>query len=76
MSPELVLGDKVDRRMDIYALGVNLYEIVTGKKPFLAGETQIFKLLTQITEEDAPPLSASRADVPDGLQEIVSKASG
>ncbi|MGC9025768.1 MAG: serine/threonine-protein kinase, partial [Chloroflexia bacterium] len=59
MAPEQGLGRKVDARADVYALGVVLYELVTGRKPYTA-DTPMAVLLKQATE----PLPRPRAYVP------------
>jgi predicted Ser/Thr protein kinase len=58
MSPEQVHGQKIDARSDIFSLGVILYELLTGKKPF-TGET-ISSLMFAIIE--ANPVQASTVD--------------
>jgi len=53
MSPEQALGHAVDHRADLYALGVMLYEMVTGRTPFAADDvTQV--LMAQITQPPEP----------------------
>ncbi len=72
MSPEQALGEDVDHRTDIWALGVVFYEMVAGKLPF-AGEHEqaaIYSILNRKPE----PLSARRVDVPAELDRIVSRA--
>jgi serine/threonine-protein kinase len=54
MAPEQVSGDKVDARTDIYALGIIMYEMMTGKVPF--DGTQSVNILMAQVNNAAPPL--------------------
>ncbi len=72
MSPEQVLGRSVDRRSDIFSMGVVLYEMITGRLPF-SGEDEA-AVINSILNETPEPLARYKADVPDGLQRIVDKA--
>lgn len=67
MSPEQGLGQTVDHRSDIYALGVVLYELVTGRRPFQA-DTPLAVLLKQMQD----PLPRPRSFVP-GISETVER---
>ncbi len=72
MSPEQVLGKGVDRRSDIFSLGVVLFEMITGRLPF--GGDDEAALINSILNETPEPLARYKADVPEGLQRIVDKA--
>jgi len=50
MSPEQIAGKKVDGRADIFSLGVTMYELLTGERPWKGGES-IATLFYQITNE-------------------------
>jgi serine/threonine-protein kinase len=72
MSPEQALGRHVDHRADIYALGVVLYEGVTGQRPF--GGDSLFDILKQQIETPPPAPQGLRSDLPPELAEIIEHA--
>ena len=72
MSPEQVEGKKLDKRSDVYALGVIMYEMVTGKLLFDA-DTREEILQKQVTETPKPP-SKINPNVPPLLQHIILKS--
>lgn len=73
MAPEQARGDyhKLDRRTDIYALGVSLYEILSGQYPF-PGETPV-EIIMKIVSEEPPRLNRIEPTVPQDLNTIVMK---
>ncbi len=72
MSPEQVMGQKLDLRSDIFSLGVMLYELLTGNTPF-NGEN-ISAIMYQTVNTVPPPPSALNPAVPQMLDLIVAKA--
>jgi eukaryotic-like serine/threonine-protein kinase len=72
LSPEQVLGEQGGPSSDLYALGVVLFELATGRLPFEA-ETPLAAASRRMVA-DAPPLTAYRPDAPGPLQEAIAVA--
>lgn len=71
MSPEQALGNEADGRSDLFAVGVIMYEMLTGRKAF-DGEN-IGTLMTQITQKQPTPIGTLCPEVPAGLRQIIQK---
>ncbi len=72
MSPEQVRGLPIDRRSDIFAVGVILYEMLTGEKLFV-GESD-FSTLEKVRNADVASPRQFNPDIPAGLEKVVLKA--
>jgi serine/threonine protein kinase len=69
MSPEQALGKVVDYRTDLYAVGIILYECVTGRRPF--NSDSLFDLLRQHVDVVPPPPHTIRPDLPPEFEQII-----
>ncbi len=74
LSPEQAAGEAIDARVDIYALGCILYEMLTGSVPF-RGNGPMSTLMKHLTEKVVPP-KKRRPDltIPESLEKVVLKA--
>ena len=69
MAPEQLRGEETDARTDLFAFGVLLHEMLTGRRPFAADSSA--GLIAAILEHDPPPVRAPETRVPAGLDAIV-----
>jgi len=69
MSPEQICGEPTDPRTDIFGLGVLLYEMLTGTRPF--GRLTVGETMSATLYADAPPMKAFGASVPPALERVV-----
>ncbi|MES3014639.1 MAG: protein kinase, partial [Pseudomonadota bacterium] len=72
MAPEQARQQPVDRRADVFSLGVVLYELLTALKPF-RGNT-LDEIIAAVLEHDPPPANLIDAAVPEALAQIAAKA--
>ena len=73
MSPEQARGEVVDRRTDIWSLGVLLYEMIAGSSPFIAATSnEIISMI--LGKTPTPRMTRYASNVPERLEEIVEKA--
>jgi serine/threonine protein kinase/tetratricopeptide (TPR) repeat protein len=72
MSPEQIVGTKVDHRSDLFSVGVILYEMLTGRRPFEGdNDAAVVKAITDSTPE---PVARFKSGITGEIQQIVDKA--
>ncbi len=69
LAPEQVNGRPTDARTDVYALGLLMFEALTGHAPF-GGDTDVATAMARLTTS-APPVRAERPDVPPALDHVI-----
>lgn len=72
ISPEQIRGEPVTPQADIYSLGILLYELLTGEHPF--ADLTPADMLHRHLGQPLPSVRARRADLPEGVDEVVQKA--
>jgi len=72
MSPEQIQGERLDARSDLFAVGVVLYEMVSGSRPFL-GKT-LHEVTSSVIETDVAPMIAGLEHLSPAIQKLLAKA--
>ncbi|MFN3199688.1 MAG: serine/threonine-protein kinase [Bradymonadia bacterium] len=70
IAPEMVTGDEVDPRADLYALGGVAYWLLTGQSPF-EGRSVMATMLAHVNEAPTPPSEIVDVEIPEALERIV-----
>ena len=71
LAPEQLRGMPLDARVDIHAMGVVLFEMLTGARPWKSETASVY---AEILEHRPPPIHLLSAQIPQGLSEIVARA--
>ncbi len=71
MAPEQARGERVDARSDVYSLGMTLYELLTGARPFHAAN--VYETLRRLQDEEPKPPRAFNPRIPADLETVVLK---
>jgi non-specific serine/threonine protein kinase len=71
VSPEQLRGGAVDQRADIWSLGVVLYEMLTGVRPFLGGD--VAEVITSVLNNEPVPIKALRRELPPRIDQFFKK---
>lgn len=72
MAPELLQGEAIDHRVDIYALGITAYAMLAGRMPFRSDD--INNLIEQQIKMQPPAIENYVSDIPHGLLEFINRA--
>ncbi|MGZ3441757.1 MAG: serine/threonine protein kinase [Polyangia bacterium] len=72
MSPEQCLGQALDRRNDVFALGIVLFELCTARRLFKRGST--YETYTAITNADVPPPRSLNQKIPEEVEAVIKRA--
>ena len=72
MSPEQVRGEMVDHRSDVYSVGVSLYEMVTGQRPFQS-DSDVAIMAAHLQQMPKPPVEL-RPGLPEALSDVIMTA--
>jgi methyl-accepting chemotaxis protein len=71
MSPEQAQGERLDGRSDLFSSGILLYQMLTGRRPFLGDS--LVALAVKIAREEPAPMESLRSDLPAALRRVVER---
>jgi HAMP domain-containing protein len=71
MSPEQAQGERLDGRSDLFSSGILLYQMLTGRRPFLGDS--LVALAVKIAREEPTPMESLRSDLPAALRRVVER---
>jgi len=69
ISPEVCLGLDVDKRSDLFSLGIVFYEMLTGNTPFSADSP--LEMMTKVVKAEIPDITSLNPEIDDGVRKIL-----